>query len=125
MIDRLSYFIAKHPKTILLVATILLIPSFFGYIGTFVNYDIMSYLPDTVESVQGEEMLDKEFGLAANAFLVIDDMSAKDVVKIKKEIAAVDGVAAYQHGGAAAQDHQHGRADGFREVFLHEDSPSL
>ena len=93
MIDRLSYFIAKHPKTILLVATILLIPSFFGYIGTFVNYDIMSYLPDSVESVQGEEMLDKEFGLAANAFLVIDDMSAKDVVKIKKEIAAVDGVA--------------------------------
>ncbi|MBR5113501.1 MAG: MMPL family transporter [Clostridia bacterium] len=92
MIDKISYFIAKHPKTIFIVATILLIPSFFGYISTFVNYDIMSYLPSSIESVQGEDMLDKEFGLAANAFLVIDDMSAKDVVKVKNEIARIEGV---------------------------------
>ena len=92
MIDRISYFIAKHPKIILIVATALLIPSFFGYISTFVNYDIMSYLPEDIESVQGEDMLDKEFGLAANAFLVIDDMSAKDVVKLKNEIAGIEGV---------------------------------
>ena len=83
MIEKISYFIARHPKTILLVATLLLIPSFFGYISTFVNYDIMSYLPEDIESVRGENILDKEFGLAANAFLVIDDMSAKDVVKVK------------------------------------------
>ncbi|MCR5522349.1 MAG: MMPL family transporter [Clostridia bacterium] len=93
MIDRLSRFIAGHPKTILFVATLLLIPSFFGYISTFVNYDIMSYLPEDIESVQGEAILDKEFGLAANAFLVIDDMTPKDIVKIKNEIAEVDGVA--------------------------------
>ena len=93
MIEKISYFIARHPKTILLVATLLLIPSFFGYISTFVNYDIMSYLPEDIESVRGEDMLDKEFGLAANAFLVIDDMSAKDVVKVKKEISGVEGVA--------------------------------
>ena len=92
MIDKISYFIARHPKIILLVATLLLIPSFFGYISTFVNYDIMSYLPESIESVKGEDMLDKEFGLAANAFLVIDDMSAKDVVKVKKEIAEIEGV---------------------------------
>ena len=92
MIDRIAYFIAKHPKTILIVATLLLVPSFFGYISTFVNYDIMSYLPDSIESVQGEDMLDKEFGLAANAFLVIDDMSPKDIVKIKNQISEVEGV---------------------------------
>lgn len=92
MIDKLARFIAGHPKIILLAASLLLIPSFFGYISTFVNYDIMSYLPEDIESVQGEAILDKEFGLAANAFLVIDDMSPKDVVKIKSEIAGVEGV---------------------------------
>ena len=92
MIDKLARFIAGHPKIILLAASLLLIPSFFGYISTFVNYDIMSYLPEDIESVQGEAVLDKEFGLAANAFLVIDDMSPKDVVKIKSEIAGVEGV---------------------------------
>ncbi|MBR4765481.1 MAG: MMPL family transporter, partial [Clostridia bacterium] len=93
MIDKNAYFIARHPKTILIAASLLLIPSFFGYISTFVNYDIMSYLPESIESVQGEDILDKEFGLAANAFLVIDDMSAKDVVSVKNEISRIDGVA--------------------------------
>ena len=92
MIEKISYFIARHPKIILTVATLLLIPSFFGYISTFVNYDIMSYLPEDIESVRGEDILDREFGLAANAFLVIDDMSAKDVVKIKNEISQIEGV---------------------------------
>ena len=92
MIDRLARFIAGHPKTILITATLLLIPSFFGYISTFVNYDIMSYLPEDIESVQGEDILDKEFGLAANAFLVVDDMSPKDVVRLKGEIAGIKGV---------------------------------
>ncbi len=92
MIDKLSLMIARHPKTIIIIATILLVPSFLGYISTFVNYDIMSYLPDEVESVQGEDMLDKEFGLAANAFLVIDNMSAKDTVKLKNEISSIEGV---------------------------------
>ncbi|MBR3437922.1 MAG: MMPL family transporter, partial [Clostridia bacterium] len=92
MIDRLARFIAGHPKTILIIASLLLIPSFFGYISTFVNYDIMSYLPEDIESVQGEDILDKEFGLAANAFLVVDDMSPKDVVRLKGEIVGIKGV---------------------------------
>ena len=92
LIDRFAHFIAGHPKTILIIASLLLIPSFFGYISTFVNYDIMSYLPEDIESVQGEDILDKEFGLAANAFLVVDDMSPKDVVRLKGEIAGIKGV---------------------------------
>ena len=92
MINRISYFIARHPKTILIVASLLLIPSAFGYFSTFVNYDIMSYLPDEIESVQGEGILDTEFGCAANAFLVVENMKSKDVVKLKDEIATVEGV---------------------------------
>ncbi|MCR4615361.1 MAG: MMPL family transporter [Clostridiales bacterium] len=92
MINRISSFIAKHPKTILLIASLLLIPAAIGYISTFVNYDIMSYMPASVESVQGEQLLDKDFDLAANAFLVITDMKSKDVVKIKNSIAEIEGV---------------------------------
>lgn len=93
MIDKISYFIAKHPKIILIVATALLIPSALGYLGTFVNYDIMSYLPEDIESVQAEEILDKDFGSAANAFLVVENMKSKDIVELKNKIKEVEGVA--------------------------------
>ncbi len=92
MIKRIARFVAEHPKTILILATLLLIPSVLGFAVTFVNYDIMSYLPQKLESVQGEEILDKEFGCAANAFLVIQNMESKDVVKIKNSISELDGV---------------------------------
>ncbi|GEM_PF-41698 len=92
MINKIASFIAKHPKTILLIASLLLIPAAVGYLSTFVNYDIMSYMPESVESVQGEQILDKDFDLAANAFLVITDMQPKDVVKIKNKIAGIEGV---------------------------------
>lgn len=92
MINRFAQFIARHPKIIILVATLLLIPSAIGYFSTFVNYDIMSYLPSEIESVQGEVILDEEFGQAADAFLVIEGMKPKDIVKLKNEIASVEGV---------------------------------
>lgn len=92
MKEKLASFIAKKPKLILIVATLLLIPSALGFFSTFVNYDIMSYLPQGLESVQGEVILDKDFSSAANAFLVIENMKSKDVVKIKNKIATVEGV---------------------------------
>ena len=54
MIEKMSKFIAYHPKTILLIATLLLIPSLLGYVGTKINYDILSYLPEDLDSVKGE-----------------------------------------------------------------------
>lgn len=92
MIQKIAAFIANHPKIILIAATVLLIPAAFGYIGTFVNYDIMSYLPADIESVQGEKILDESFGCAANAFLVVENMEAGDVAAVKERIAGVDGV---------------------------------
>ena len=92
MINKIARFIAYHPKTILLVASLLLIPSILGFIGTRINYDIMSYLPKDLDSVKGEVILDDVFGNAANAFIVIEDMDAKGVTAVKEDIAAVDGV---------------------------------
>lgn len=92
MVERISRFIAYHPKTILIMATLLLIPCIFGYIDAQINYDIMSYLPEELDSVKGEVILDEVFGNAANAFLVIEDMPSKDVAAIKEKVEAVNGV---------------------------------
>ena len=92
LINKISHYIAYHPKIILLISTILIFPAVIGFVGTRVNYDIMSYLPAELDSVKGEEILDKIFNNAANAFIVIENMTNKDVVKVKSEIEAIDGV---------------------------------
>lgn len=73
MIDKMARGIAKHPKTVLIVCLILLIPSIICYLNTFVNYDILSYLPEDLNSVQGEHILDKTFNNAASAIVVIEN----------------------------------------------------
>ena len=89
---RIANFIAYHPKLITIIAVLLLIPSAIGYINTFVNYDILSYLPGELDSVKGEEELDETFNSASMSFLVIEDMPSKDIVALKEKIAKVENV---------------------------------
>ncbi len=89
---KIAKFIAYHPKTITIIAVLLLIPAAIGYINTFVNYDILSYLPGELDSVKGENELDETFNSASMSFLVIEDMPSKDVAALKEKIAKVDNV---------------------------------
>ena len=89
---RIAKFIAYHPRTITIIAVLLLIPAAIGYINTFVNYDILSYLPGELDSVKGENELDETFNSASMSFLVIEDMPSKDVAALKEKIAKVDNV---------------------------------
>lgn len=89
---RIAKFIAYHPKTITIIAVLLLIPAAIGYINTFVNYDILSYLPGDLDSVKGENELDETFNSASMSFLVVEDMPSKDVAALKEKIAKVDNV---------------------------------
>ena len=88
---KITKFISHHPRLVLLIMTLLLIPSWFGYKNTGVNYDILSYLPTDLESTQGQEILDKDFKNAATGMLLLkgDDYDAD---KLKNEILKVDGV---------------------------------
>lgn len=88
---RITKFISHHPRLVLLIMTLLLIPSWIGYKNTGVNYDILSYLPADLESTQGQEILDKDFKNAATGMLLLkgDDYDAD---KLKDEILKVDGV---------------------------------
>lgn len=85
-------WIAKHRKLILLLSFLLLIPSFFGMVKTRVNYDVLSYLPDSLETVKGQDILVDEFGMGAFSMVVVEDMEMKDVVSLKEEISQVEHV---------------------------------
>lgn len=74
------------------IAVLLLIPSFFGYLKTKVNYDILSYLPKNLDSVKGEDVLENTFHDAATSMLVIEGMPERDTSALKDKIKKVPGV---------------------------------
>lgn len=92
MINKLAKWITKHPKTVILAALLLLIPSVLGAILTPVNYDILSYLPEDLDSVQGLDILDEEFGEASMSIIVMEGMTWDDMEKLETDISAIDAV---------------------------------
>lgn len=92
MVNFLAVWISKHPKTVLTICIILLIPSVFGYLQTYINYDILAYLPKDLNSVQGEQVLDETFHNAASAILVVEDAAPKETARMKEKIEKIDGV---------------------------------
>lgn len=95
MLLRFANWITHHTKLVILVAFALLVPSFLGFVGTRVNYDILTYLPEDLDSAQGEKILDETFHQAASCMLIVEDMPAKDVDKLKDKINQIDGVQAF------------------------------
>ena len=83
---------ARHPKTVLMTALLLLIPALIGFVCTRVNYDVLSYLPDDLPAVQGERILDEVFHSAGISIVVAEDAMAKDVAALKQEIEQIEGV---------------------------------
>lgn len=92
MLSKVAKLLTRNYKLILTIAVLLLIPSAFGAIKTAVNYDILSYLPQNLDSTQGEKVLESTFHDAATSMLVIDNMPSKDVTALKEKIKQVDGV---------------------------------
>ena len=92
MLSRFSRLMTRHPTVITAIAVLLLIPSAFGYARTRVNYNILSYLPERLDSVKGERVLEDTFHDAATSMLVIDGMEGKDVSAVKEKIKRIPGV---------------------------------
>lgn len=85
-------WITKHKNLILLITVLLLIPAVFGYVYTRVNYDVLSYLPKSLETVEGQDVMVDEFGMGAFSMIVVDDMEMKDVTKLEKKIEKIEHV---------------------------------
>lgn len=88
----LGNFVVKHRRIILITALVLLIPAVIGMAKTRINYDMLYYLPDDLETVQGQNMLLDEFGKAGFSIVVTEDMKSDDVSTMAKQIEAVDHV---------------------------------
>ena len=89
---RFSKAVVKHRILILIVVLVLMIPSVLGIAGTRINYDMLDYLPEDMETVIGQNELLEDFGKGAFSFIIVEDMPAKDVAALKEKIEQVDHV---------------------------------
>ena len=85
--------VVKYRVLILILGVLLLIPSVFGYLNTRVNYDVLTYLPDNIETMKGQDILVNDFGTGAFSMFIVDGMEEKDVAELKEKIEKVDHVA--------------------------------
>ena len=85
-------FIVKYRKIILIIGLLLLIPAVIGYIKTKVNYDILVYLPDDIETIQGENILQDDFGMGSYSVVVIENMKSKEILDLENKIKQIDQV---------------------------------
>lgn len=90
--NKLAKLITKHKNIIIILSVILLIPAAIGYVTTRINYDILSYLPDSLETVEGQDIMVDEFGMGAFSMVIVEDMSMKDAARLEKKIEAIDHV---------------------------------
>ncbi len=90
--QRFAKAVVKLRVPILILAFLLLIPSGIGYINTKVNYDMLSYLPEEIDTMKGQDILKEEFGTGAFSMFVVEGMEAKDVSALKAKIEQVDHV---------------------------------
>ena len=84
--------IVKFRVPILILSIILLIPAVWGYVNTRIKYDVLTYLPEDIETMQGQEIMTNDFGIGAFSMLMVDGMEDKEIVKLKEKVEKVDGV---------------------------------
>lgn len=90
--QKFGEFICKHRKAILIIALLLLIPSIIGMKATRINYDILVYLPEDIETIKGENILSDEFNMGSFSIVILEDMKSKDVITLEKKIRELDNV---------------------------------
>ncbi len=90
--ERIARFVTKRPKLIIIFSLILLIPSLIGYVFTDVNYDILSYLPDKLDSVKGQQVLSDVYNVDSTTMVIVENMQPKKVVQLKNKIAEIENV---------------------------------
>lgn len=89
---KFAKFIANHSVLILVISFLLLVPAIYGYVNTRINYDILVYLPDSVDTIKGENILTDDFDLGAYAFVMVDSSNNKKILDLEKDIKKIEGV---------------------------------
>lgn len=92
MLLKFGKAVTRKRRLILAVALLLLIPSVLGIMATRINYDVLDYLPDDIETMQGQDILMEDFGKGGFAMVMVDGMQKKDVAQLKSKFENVDHV---------------------------------
>ncbi|MCD8021192.1 MAG: MMPL family transporter [Clostridiales bacterium] len=90
--NKIARQIVRFRVPILIISFILLIPAAVGYFGTRINYDILYYLPDDIETMEGQDILLDEFGKGAYALVIVEGMTDAQVSSLKGELEEVEHV---------------------------------
>ena len=89
---KIASFISNHNYIVLFISLILLLPSIIGFLNTRINYDILVYLPENIETIKGEKILTDDFGLGSYAFVMYDMTDNYKVMQLENKIRKIDGV---------------------------------
>ena len=89
---RFTRAVVKHRTIILILTLLLMIPSVLGIANTRINYDMLDYLPEDMDTVIGQNELMHDFGKGAFSFIVVEGMPARDVDALKARLEKVDHV---------------------------------
>ena len=89
---KLAKAVVKYRVLILILTLALMVPSVFGYINTRVNYDMLNYLPEDMETVIGQDELMRDFGKGAFSLIILEDMPVRDITALKERIENVEHV---------------------------------
>ena len=89
---RASRAVVKYRVPILILALALLIPSFFGMVNTRINYDMLDYLPDDMDTVTGQNLLMEDFGKGAFSLIVVEDMPSADIRRTAEKLRTIEHV---------------------------------
>ncbi|MCR5483203.1 MAG: MMPL family transporter [Bacilli bacterium] len=89
---KLSKWITNNSLLIIIVSVLLLIPSIIGYVHTKVNYDLLVYLPNNIDTIKGQNIMTDEFGVGAFAFVTADYKNNTEIKALENEIKKIDTV---------------------------------
>ena len=103
---KFAKFIANHSVLILVISFLLLVPAIYGYVNTRINYDILVYLPDSVDTIKGENILTDDFGLGAYAFVMVDSSNNKKMLDFQTIAVDFDGTLCYSKWPELGQPNQ-------------------
>ncbi len=89
---KIADLISNNYIIILIIGLLLLIPTIYGYFNTRINYDILVYLPKTVDTIKGENILNDDFGLGSYAFVISDMKDTNKILNLESKIKKINGV---------------------------------
>ena len=87
---KIANVICEHKNLILIITAVLFVLSFVGMKLTNINYDILVYLPDDIETVQGQNILTDDFEMGAYSVVIAEGMNSKQLLKLEEEIGNVE-----------------------------------